>query len=151
MRTLLFPAALTCCTLDPCDWALYAGAMDGRIFTAPLAGGEDSAGPTGDSAQQLVAHTRPVRCVVATADGEHLLSCGDDGIAVVWCTSSRQPLRCLEPARGNSQYGESVGAPPEDAHDVHLVVQLQQARDEAARWKALHGQMRALVAEEQTR
>lgn len=232
LRTLLFPAALTCCTLDTCDWALYAGSMDGRIFTAPLAGGDDSSAPSGgdsaatSSAQQLVGHTRPVRCIVPTADGAHLVSCGDDGVAVVWCASSRQALRSLAhttpptcvtqvllapptaatamaagaghasrtalplaplakyfiPAQlhggsgaakpwegplvalcghrdqpvgpvleGGSQHGRSAGEGAHTAGEAHhLAAQLQQAREEAARWKALHGQMRALVAEDQT-
>ena len=237
LRTLLFPVPLTCCALDPCDWALFAGAVDGRIFTAPVAGEHASwgdapaaaaaPGPDGlpayggaGAAAQLVGHTHPVRCVAHSADGTRLVSCGDDGALLLWCSATHQVLRRLaapQPAAGGGgaplthallvpraaasamaageapagrgavpsvplakyqQAGERPSRPWEgppamlwghpgegrasgeapghaalpgggaDAVTHALTSQLAQARDEAARWKALHGQLRALVAEE---
>ena len=237
LRTLLFPVPLTCCALDPCDWALFAGAMDGRIFAAPVGGGHASwgdaptpyAAPGADglaacagAAAQLVGHTHPVRCVAHSADGTRLVSCGDDGALLVWCAATHQVLRRLatpppaaggggaslthallvpraaasamaageatagrgavplvpmakyqqaaeRPSRpwegpptmlcGHPGEGRASGEAPAqaavpgvgaDAVAQALNAQLVQARDEAARWKALHGQLCALVAEQQT-
>ena len=79
LRTLLFPSALTALALDAADWTLFAGALNGRIYAAPLCG--EAAPPEGGGAgaYELVGHVRPVRALAACADGHRLVSGSDDG------------------------------------------------------------------------
>jgi hypothetical protein len=51
-------------------------------------------------------------------------------------------------ASGEAPAQAAVPGGGADAVAQALNAQLVQARDEAARWKALHGQLRALVAEQ---
>jgi len=205
LRTLLFPCALTCLALHPLDWALFCGGLDGRVFCAPLAGGQEEA-----AGFQLQAATRPLRALAASACGRRLVSAGDDGVLTVWCLDSRQALRSHTHARGApvtalliapraavagagaaaaaarptplAQLAKFVtdalpaGAKPWEGPPVLLCARapqqqqrqsqplvaaaaasgeaaelragLEAARAEAARWKALHGELRALVADQ---
>ena len=79
LRTLVFPAALTALALDAADWTLFAGAMNGRIYAAPLSGDACPAEGGGSGAYELAGHTRPVRALAAAADGRRLVSGSDDG------------------------------------------------------------------------
>jgi hypothetical protein len=79
LRTLLFPSALTSLALDAADWTLFAGAMNGRIYAAPLCGEAAPAEGGGEGAYELAGHTRPVRALAAAADGRRLVSGSDDG------------------------------------------------------------------------
>jgi pre-rRNA-processing protein IPI3 len=79
LRTLVFPAALTALALDAADWTLFAGAMNGRIYAAPLSGDACPPEGGGGGAYKLAGHTRPVRALVAAADGRRLVSGSDDG------------------------------------------------------------------------
>ena len=121
LRTLLFPAALTALALDAADWTLFAGAMNGRIYAAPLSG--DACPPEGGGAgaYELAGHTRPVRALAAAADGLRLVSGSDDGTVKaraaaarlgfsllmlalpppqVWELASRQALRSTVHSKG---------------------------------------------------
>jgi pre-rRNA-processing protein IPI3 len=89
LRTLLFPSALTCLALDATDWTLFAGAVNGRIYAAPLSGEASPAEGGGDGAYELAGHTRPVRALAPAGDGRRLVSGSDDGT-----------IRVRFPARG---------------------------------------------------
>ena len=120
LRTLVFPAALTALALDAADWTLFAGAMNGRIYAAPLSG--DAAPPEGggSGAYELAGHTRPVRALAAAADGRRLVSGSDDGTI----KARMRPAHLTMPQRkGSVRTNAGVGAGEPASAALHAACQ----------------------------
>ena len=98
LRTIAFPAALTAVAIDACEAALYAGAVDGRIFEVCLNAVAVSSGIGGGGSSGggvLEGHTRAVSSLSCSADGAHVVSASEDGTARVWDAKSRTTVHVL--------------------------------------------------------
>ena len=113
LRSITLPRGVTAIALDSGEQLLYAAGVEGSIWEVPLvdpsALGRSavpesplgfSAG-TGEITGVLQGHTKGVNCLVLSADGELLVSGGEDSCARVWELRSRQCLRVLSaPGKG---------------------------------------------------
>jgi pre-rRNA-processing protein IPI3 len=113
LRSITLPRGITSVALDSGEQLLYAGGVEGSIWEIPLVDpsvlGRNAAQglqlPIGVGMGEVTAvmqgHTKGVNCLVISADGEWLVSGGEDGCARVWEVRSRQCLRVLSaPGKG---------------------------------------------------
>ncbi|KAK7754654.1 Pre-rRNA-processing protein ipi3 [Diatrype stigma] len=107
LRTLLFPAAPLCVSLDPCARALYASAEDGSVYAVDLFGTaekpssllgpqgveESGAGATAIQVSSAFGaappEAGPASCLAVSYDGTVLLSGHPRGQILRWDLSSR--------------------------------------------------------------
>eukprot|EP00850_Spirogloea_muscicola_P013947 SM000097S24800 [mRNA] locus=s97:332384:335507:+ [translate_table: standard] len=114
LRSIVFPVGLNCVVLDPGEYALYAGGVDGHIFvtalnfgvpapsSAPI-GANGGAGAVPHEMQidtALIGHKRAVTALAFSVDGVSLVSASEDCTVRLWDTTSRQLLRTFQHQKG---------------------------------------------------
>ncbi|XP_024515322.1 protein ROOT INITIATION DEFECTIVE 3 [Selaginella moellendorffii] len=104
LRSILFPTPINAVALDPGEYALYAGGVDGRIFITALNFGVPS-GSGLHSADGLlgadgIGHSRAITALAFSMDGVSLVSGSEDCTVRLWDTVSRQVLRTFSHSKG---------------------------------------------------
>ncbi|KNC74506.1 hypothetical protein SARC_12952, partial [Sphaeroforma arctica JP610] len=96
--TLVFPAGLTSCAMDPAEFIMCVGASDGYIYKAEMfqlniSESKGSSIDTASSRQTFLSHTAEVTSLELSHDCNLLVSGSLDGTVVVWDLTSSEKLR----------------------------------------------------------
>eukprot|EP00850_Spirogloea_muscicola_P016618 SM000136S00164 [mRNA] locus=s136:156584:159944:+ [translate_table: standard] len=105
LRSIVFPVGLNCVVLDPGEYALYAGGVDGHIFVTALNFGvpAPASAPVGaNGCAGAVPHDMQIDTALIghNVDGVSLVSASEDCTVRLWDSTSRQLLRTFQHQKG---------------------------------------------------
>ncbi|XP_030639939.1 WD repeat-containing protein 18 [Chanos chanos] len=99
LLSVLFDVGIMSVTLDPCEYWLFCGGSDGKIFQVSLCNTNQCRDKTfqsdSEGNQVLKGHMNMVTCLSVSMDGMLLLSGSHDETARLWDVQSKQCVRCI--------------------------------------------------------
>jgi len=97
IASMIFPAGLTCVTMDPMERNLYIGAHNANIYKVELFSmgsiSEEILSTANVTDQIFKGHSQGITSISTSFNGEHLVSGSLDGTCKVWLTESLQMIR----------------------------------------------------------